>query len=64
MNGSIRRRGKNSWQIIFDLPRGADGKRKQARPQFTGPSGMQKRSGATCSPRWTEADTSRRRKRS
>ena len=31
MNGSIRKRGQNSWQLIFDLPRGADGKRKQAR---------------------------------
>ena len=31
MNGTIRKRGKNSWQLIFDLPRDADGKRKQAR---------------------------------
>ena len=31
MNGYIRKRGKNSWQLIFDLPRDADGKRKQAR---------------------------------
>lgn len=31
MNGHIRKRGKNSWQLIFDLPRDADGKRKQAR---------------------------------
>jgi len=31
MNGSVRKRGKNSWQLIFDLPRDADGKRKQTR---------------------------------
>ena len=31
MNGTIRKRGKNSWQLIFDLPRDADGKRNQAR---------------------------------
>ena len=31
MNGSIRKRGKSSWQVIYDLPRGADGKRRQAR---------------------------------
>ena len=31
MNGFIRKRGKKSWQLIFDLPRDADGKRKQAR---------------------------------
>ena len=31
MNGTIRKRGKSSWQVIFDLPRGADGRRKQAR---------------------------------
>ena len=31
MNGYIRKRGKNSWQIIFDLPRELDGRRKQAR---------------------------------
>jgi len=29
MEGYIRRRGKDSWQIIYELPRGADGKRKQ-----------------------------------
>ncbi|MBO8136757.1 MAG: tyrosine-type recombinase/integrase [Desulfotomaculum sp.] len=27
--GHIRKRGKNSWQIIYDAPRGLDGKRKQ-----------------------------------
>ncbi len=31
MNGYIRKRGKSSWQLIFDLPRDVDGKRKQAR---------------------------------
>jgi integrase len=31
MKGTIRKRGKDSWQIIFDLPRDVDGKRKQAR---------------------------------
>ena len=31
MNGTIRKRGKHSWQLIFDLPRGVDGKRRQAR---------------------------------
>ena len=35
MNGYIRKRGK-SWQIIFDLPRDADGKRKQARQTVHG----------------------------
>ena len=26
MNGNIRRRGKNSWEVRLDLPRGIDGK--------------------------------------
>ena len=30
MEGYIRKRGRNSWQIIFDLPRGADARRRQA----------------------------------
>ena len=29
MNGTIRRRGSRSWEIRFDLPRGADGKRRR-----------------------------------
>ena len=36
MNGYIRKRGKNSWQLIFDLPRGGDGRRKQARRTVRG----------------------------
>ena len=36
MKGYIRKRGKSSWQIIFDLPRGTDGKRKQARHTVRG----------------------------
>lgn len=31
MKGYIRKRSKDSWQVIFDLPRGLDGKRQQAR---------------------------------
>ena len=27
--GSIRKRGARSWQLVYDLPRGADGKRQQ-----------------------------------
>ena len=27
--GSIRKRGERSWQIVYDAPRGADGKRRQ-----------------------------------
>lgn len=29
MKGYIRNRAKNTWQIIFDVPRGADGKHRQ-----------------------------------
>ena len=29
MRGSVKRRSKNSWTLIFDLPRSADGKRRQ-----------------------------------
>ena len=29
MNGTIRRRGKQSWELRFDLPRGADGQRRR-----------------------------------
>ena len=30
MKGYIRKRGKDSWQLIYELPRDADGKRRQA----------------------------------
>ena len=36
MRGYIRKRGKDSWQIIFDLARGVDGKRRQARHTVRG----------------------------
>lgn len=29
MRGYIRKRGDRSWQLVYDLPRGADGKRQQ-----------------------------------
>ena len=29
MRGSIKRRSKGSWTLIFDLPRSVDGKRRQ-----------------------------------
>ena len=29
MNGTIRRRGKNSWELRFDLPRGVEGIRRR-----------------------------------
>ena len=29
MNGRIRKRGANSWELCFDLPRGPDGKRRR-----------------------------------
>ena len=29
MRGSIRKRGTRSWQLVYDLQRGADGKRRQ-----------------------------------
>ena len=29
MKGTIRRRGKNSWELRFDLPHGPDGKRRR-----------------------------------
>lgn len=37
MKGYIRKRGENSWQIIFDLPREANGKRRQGRQTVHGP---------------------------
>ena len=40
MQGTIRKRGKNSWQLIFDLPRGADGNRHQARHTVHGTTCM------------------------
>jgi len=55
MNGTIRKRGKNSWQLIFDLPRDADGKRKQARRTVHGTKRGQKRSCANCWPNWIRA---------
>ena len=36
MRGAIRKRSKDSWQIIFDLPREADGRRRQARQTVRG----------------------------
>ncbi len=30
MKGYIRKRGKDSWQLIYELPRGTDGRRNQA----------------------------------
>ena len=27
--GYIRKRGDRSWQLVYDVPRGADGKRRQ-----------------------------------
>ena len=29
MRGSIRKRGDRSWQLVYDLPRGGDGRRQQ-----------------------------------
>jgi integrase len=36
MRGSIQKRGKNSWRLVFDLDRGHDGKRKQKTVTFRG----------------------------
>ena len=36
MKGYIRKRGKDSWQLIHELPRDADGKRKQGRQTVHG----------------------------
>ncbi len=36
MRGTIRQRSKGSWQLIFDAPREADGKRRQARQTIHG----------------------------
>ena len=36
MRGYMRMRGKSNWQIIYELPRGADGKRRQGRQTVHG----------------------------
>ena len=36
MRGSIRRRGKRSWELRFDQLRGADGARRQRHVSFQG----------------------------
>src|SRR3990172_6582554 len=36
MNGFARKRGKSSCQLVFDLPRGPDGRRRQARHTIRG----------------------------
>ena len=36
MNGTIRRRGKNSWEIRFDLPRSVNGKRRRQHANVKG----------------------------
>ena len=37
MRGSIQKRGKQSWRLVFDLERGLDGKRRQKVVSFKGP---------------------------
>lgn len=37
MRGSIKKRGKGSWRIVVDLPRGPDGKRRQQSVTVRGP---------------------------
>jgi hypothetical protein len=36
MKGCIHPRGENTFLLVFDLPRGADGKRKQKYVTFHG----------------------------
>ncbi len=36
MEGGIEKRGKNSWTLVYDLPRGPDGKRRQKWVSFVG----------------------------
>ena len=37
MRGSIKKRGRVSWRIVVDLPRGPDGKRRQQSVTVRGP---------------------------
>ncbi len=37
MRGSIQKRGKQCWRLVFDLERGLDGKRRQKVVSFKGP---------------------------
>ncbi len=37
MKGSIRQRGRDTWQLVYDLPAAADGKRRQRTETVRGP---------------------------
>lgn len=37
MKGTIRARGRDTWQLVYDLPAGPDGKRKQRTETVKGP---------------------------
>jgi integrase len=37
MKGTIRARGRDTWQLVYDLPAGADGKRRQKTETVRGP---------------------------
>lgn len=37
MKGSIRQRGRDTWQLVYDLPTGPDGKRRQRTETVRGP---------------------------
>ena len=37
MKGTIRARGRDTWQLVYDLPAGPDGKRKQKTETVRGP---------------------------
>ena len=37
MKGTIRQRGRDTWQLVYDLPPGPDGKRKQKTETVRGP---------------------------
>ena len=37
MKGTIRARGRDTWQLVYDLPTGPDGKRKQKTETVRGP---------------------------
>lgn len=40
MNGHIRNRGHNTWQLIYELPRDTDGRRQQGRRAVHGPKNL------------------------
>jgi hypothetical protein len=59
MKGSISRVGPDRWRLVYDLPPGGDGRRRQRKRVITGTKAARSASFAAPSSRSSAASTSR-----